>query len=57
MGDTIFDCGIKMEDNPTNLYMRKYSTHDVLKEAKKKKAFINGDYVRITDEKRYLTIY
>ena len=53
----IITCGIRNADDPENLYVRKYSPNRDQEDSRKKKAFLNGDYIRITNDKLYLTAY
>ena len=55
--EDLITCGLRNGDDPENLYVRKYSPNQDQEDSKKKKAFLNGDYIRITNDKLYLTAY
>ena len=55
--EEINTCGLRYRDVPENLYIRKFSPNQDQEDSKKKKAFMNGDYIRITNDKLYLTAY
>jgi len=54
--EKVSQCGCKPADIVENTYIRKFINSKDLAELKKKRALVNGDYIRITNDKVYLTV-
>jgi len=55
--DRIFQTGMSLKEVPENLYIRRFISIEDDEKAEAGKAIKNGDYIRITNDKHFLTIY
>ena len=46
--EKVFACGFRNDENPENIFIRKFALNQDQDNSKKRKIFTNGDYVRIT---------
>ena len=54
---SVYSCGIKMVDRPESTYIHKFISFKDQEKASKKKSLKNGDYIRISNDRVYLTGY
>lgn len=50
-------CGIKITEELDNAYFRKYCEAEEHNDKENSRAIFNGDYVRVTNESVFLTVY
>ena len=55
--ELLLDVGVKIVDTVENTYVQRFISLEDREKAKAKKALKNGDYIRISNERVFLTIY
>jgi hypothetical protein len=53
----IYNAGVKLTDKFQAAILKRYTTHELTVQTNANNAYMNGDYVRILQDRDYLTIY